>query len=198
MYTKDGGVGNYASMFILVPDLDFGFTILTTGDVFRPPIQFQLANMIAKTMLPAVENTARQQAHQNFAGRYSSSTINSSITITTDAQPGLRVTEWISNGTDIFLTQFSEVDKVDYLDFRLWPNELYNYTKVGFTASWQTLPRREEREPFGESCQTWGDTGFTLYGNVNIGAFVFELDPASGKAARVKPEALSIVLDKDT
>lgn len=193
IYTKEGGEGQYSTMFALVPDLDFGFTVMITGTEYRSDVEEELANIIAEVMLPAVEETARQQAHSIYAGRYASNEINSSVTITTDSQPGLKITEWISNGTDVMPELAGR-----NANFRLWPNELYTGDRVGFTASWEPLlPNSQKKiKPLQLNCLTWVDTGFTQYGNVAVGSFVFDLDEDRKLASRLVLPGLDAVLEK--
>ncbi len=197
-FSKDGGIGTYSAWLSLLPDLDFGVTIMATGPAAHVPssTKLKLRNVVAAAILPSVEDAAREQAHRNFAGRYASSQIDSSIVVTTDGQPGIRVAEWTSNGTD-FLAQLGGIQNGHYVDVRLWPNDLYSGNKVGFSASWQTMPRPAGEDfPAPEFCQQWGDISFYTYGNVDVGAFVFDVDPTTGVASGATLHALRISLEK--
>lgn len=124
LYTKNGGWGAYGTILVLIPDYNVGFSILSASAAGESPSTiFFLANIISQRVIPALEDVAREQARDMFAGTYtyrynadininasslsssssssSDITLNSSLTITMDDnQPGLRVTRWTSNGTD--------------------------------------------------------------------------------------------------
>ncbi|KAF4631598.1 hypothetical protein G7Y89_g6535 [Cudoniella acicularis] len=199
MYTKNGGFGDYATILVLVPDFDFGFSILTAstrGEAATSPLVYLISEMIASTVLPALDQVAKDQAEAAFAGHYAASSLNSSLTITADDQPGLRVTNWVSNGTEFFQDIGLGNNLGTYVDFRLQPNQLYTEDQVGFTGVGQTMPTPIYTGPFDVNCFTWGSVDRITYGNVGIEEFVFEIDPTTGKATNVQPKALRIKLEK--
>lgn len=108
IYTKLGDSGNYCGLLAIVPDFDLGFTILGASRSGVQPQAVQLvADLVTESIMPAVMEQARREALQNLAGTYISkdSRLNTSLTLTvpkssTD-EPGLLVSEWISNGTDV-------------------------------------------------------------------------------------------------
>jgi hypothetical protein len=95
-----------------------------------------LANLIADTILSAIETASREEADRLFSGSYSSSykSLNSSIVTSTDAtKPGLGVMSWISNGTDMLTSAIAAPD------IRLYPTGLKNIlgngdAEMGFRA----------------------------------------------------------------
>lgn len=205
MYTKNGGYGLYSSLWVLIPDLGLGFSVLVTSGLQSPTEMettlYLLADMIAETILPGAEEAARQQAQETFGGRYESSNtshLNSSIGIVTDSQPGLRVSQWLSNGTDMLQELASgPFSKGQYLDFRLWPNERYSADsgKVGFTATWQVLPQQVDSRPiFDISCAVWAGVDGTTYGNIGLEQFAFGIDNGA-EASWISPLALRVQLD---
>jgi hypothetical protein len=214
LYTKNGGYGLYFSLFVLVPDLGLGFSVLVTGGTESltdmETALYLLADMVTETLLPAAEEAARKQAQATYAGQYeapSSSGLNSSIVITTDSQPGLRIMQWISNGTDM-LQELAGVTSAlssrpppshQYLDFRLWPNERYapDSGKVGFTATWQLLPQVvDTASAFDLSCGAWAGVDGITYGNIGIEQFVIGVDEELKNAKWVAPLALRVKLDR--
>lgn len=193
LYTKQGDTGVYSSFIGLVPALNFGFTSLTASTHDRTSVSLDFMNLIVEAMLPAVDETARQQANASFGGRYvSDAQLNSSVTVTADGKPGLLVTEWISRGKN-FLIQLGGPN----VDFRLYPNELYSPPYVGFSASWQNLPRHYQKKPFEQSCQGWVEAGGYEYGNVNLGLFVFKMDEQGDKAISLDTKALRATLQRE-
>lgn len=208
MYTKNGGWGAYATVLVLLPDFDVGFSILTASSalVEMPVMVYMLSDMLSAAALPALEDLARRQAEARFAGHYALSSTsaqhnqNSSLTVSTDDQAGLRVTHWISNGTD-FLAQLAGGDEAlvggAYVDFRLYPNRLYVGDKqVGFTANWQTMPQPVYAGPLDLNCISWGGLNAATHGNVGLAQFVFDVDPTKDVVVAVQPKALRVSLSR--
>jgi hypothetical protein len=201
-----GGV--YHSIFALIPDYDFGFTVLTAvgsqWDFFNAARSI-LPNLITTHILPVLDSIAAQQSDRRFAGNYTAPGLNSSVTFTTDSTPGLKLTQWLSNGTDILADVFG---KLGTDDFRLVPNGLYDEGsgKVGFTGVYQESSSEPPPPADGNlgnwyfPCQTWTEVSEVTYGDVGLEQFVFEVDGASsygggqgqGKAKRVRSLALEV------
>src|SRR5690606_22426450 len=102
-YQKAGRIGDYSALMILLPDFDIGFTVLTAGNM-PVNMNFDFADAIGATFLPAIDAVMRQQAMENFAGSYEFADIdglNSSMVIAVDDEPALSIERWISNGTDM-------------------------------------------------------------------------------------------------
>ena len=183
-------------MWVLVPDFNFGFTVLATGfdDIAIPG-----ASLVIDEIMPALEDIAREQAQQNIRGTYKAKDLNSSVTFETDSDPGIKITEWISNGTD--LLKIAAVDmygaSLKHFDFRIYPNLLYTGDKVGFTGSLWSIPMHYKPGVFSDPCYSWTGPGGYPVGKVDIGNFVFDVDASTGKATQVRSEALKIDMIKE-
>jgi CubicO group peptidase (beta-lactamase class C family) len=105
IYTKLGGLGAYASVLILIPQYDLGITVLAAGAASTTTV-LQVSNLITDDLFPVLEDVSRQEADSSFAGTYTSEDgLNSTIVIeTASATPGLLVTTFMSNGTDMLAT----------------------------------------------------------------------------------------------
>ncbi|KAK3357259.1 beta-lactamase/transpeptidase-like protein [Lasiosphaeria hispida] len=106
LYTKSGDSGSYSSWLVLLPDYGFGFSILSAGSArSRFRVVAALADTITHALVPALEAQAAAEAARNLAGVYraaSGSGLNSSLVLTAaDATPGVVVSSWVSNGTDV-------------------------------------------------------------------------------------------------
>jgi hypothetical protein len=184
----------YNSIFVLVPDLDFGFTVLSAAPSDGATTVELITELMAATVLPAFDEIARTQASERFAGSYSSTeNKNTTVSVTVDSQPGLRVTSWRVHGVEM-LRELGGGAKGTYTNFRLWPNELYSGNLVGFTGTWQVLPRPKVNVPISQSCEAWESVSTITYGNVDIGQFVFDVDSTTGRAKMVKSKAFREVL----
>ncbi|GFF95001.1 beta-lactamase family protein [Aspergillus udagawae] len=92
LYRKLGDSGNYGSFLVLVPDYDAGFSIigasaLPTGSNATS----LLADLVIEAILPALLEQAASEARKNFAGKYTSGRLNSSLAlaVSSSANPGL-------------------------------------------------------------------------------------------------------------
>lgn len=189
--------GAYNNVIVLVPIFDFGFTILTAS-TSSSNVWEDLTNMIVAEILPALERVVREQAEKSFAGTYRSSTLNSSITLAVDAQPGVKVTQWTSNGTDLKSVLF---DSALGSDFRLVPNELYGEDsgKVGFTGIYHNpaAGTSDNSTEFYWHCPSWTGVSALTYGNIGLEQFVFSVDGESGEAKTVVSKALRIEMERE-
>lgn len=106
LYTKLGDSGFYGGIVVVIPDFDAGFTLLSASTQASRSSEALLAiDLIVDTLLPALMEQAAIEAAQKFAGTYKAEDLNSSLTLTvvppTQPAPGLNISSWISNGTDI-------------------------------------------------------------------------------------------------
>ncbi|KAI5804381.1 beta-lactamase/transpeptidase-like protein [Geopyxis carbonaria] len=100
MYTKSGGVGGYYSLLIIIPEYGLGGTILTTAD---PSAVGAIESLIGDAVIGTMERLVRTEA-ASYTGTFASTdpAVNSSLTLASYPGPGLRVTEWITNSTDLY------------------------------------------------------------------------------------------------
>ncbi|KAK4550300.1 hypothetical protein LTR36_003267 [Oleoguttula mirabilis] len=190
LYTKDGDWHMYDSRLVLVPDFDIGFCILTASDSATVKREAGLkvlsivSDEIQEVVLPALESIAKRKAERAFAGSYASNSdgVSHSIVVDVDAQPGLKVTEWVYNGTDV-LGELGRpwTSRNQVFDLRLQSNELYGGKMVGFTGV------------FGKAA--WETVDLYRYGNIGVEQFAFEVDN-SGVAVSVRSVALRDTLKR--
>ncbi|KAL4930263.1 serine hydrolase domain-containing protein [Aspergillus undulatus] len=107
IYTKLGDSGGYGALSAFLPDFDAGFNVITaSSDAANRPFQtFALIQAVIDAVVPALTEQAAVELDQKYAGTYASTTenLNSSITFTAPrgGPPGLEITSWISNGTNL-------------------------------------------------------------------------------------------------
>lgn len=193
LYTKDGEIGLYESQFALAPDWDIGFIVFQAGLSYNARV---IANLISDVLLPALEEGARIEVHETYGGTFNSSTpgLNSSITITTDSlKPGLGVSSWISNGTDI-IAELTSTFLFNNTDIRLYPTGLKG---SGGKESWRAVFGAKQTLGagiFSQMCTTWGLVDNYRYGGRAIDEFVFMVK--EGKAEIVDARCFDVVLIK--
>jgi hypothetical protein len=195
LYTKSGDIGTYSSVLALDPDHGVGFTILGAGANTHESLA-RAADLISASLLPALEEAAKNQANARFAGTYALSTLNSSITITTDDGPGLVVSSWVNNGTNMFPSYMalSGITDPTQLSIRLYPTSLTSPGQVAFRA---VIPPQLGAGigPFTSSCITWVTVDGSVYGNIGIDEFLFKVD-RNGDAVSISPRVLRTFLPK--
>lgn len=199
LYTKAGNIGMYNSIMALSPDHNSGFVILTAGNgSFSLPLN--LGQQVADIMLPAFEQMAKNQAGRRFAGTYAleDGASNSSITLVTDDEPGLKITEWISNSVNMgqaFAAKAGLQDTPSLLSMRLQPTSLKSPGRVSFSAVIQGLSEQTASGPMLSACLTWLELDSYIYGNVGMPEFEFNLNEL-GDVVSLTPRALRITLPK--
>ncbi|PLB39916.1 serine hydrolase domain-containing protein [Aspergillus candidus] len=107
IYTKLGDSGPYTAILVLLPDFDTGFTILG-GSTDEPTKAVPwLTDLVIDAVVPALLEQAAGEARERFSGSYRSTVdgLNSSVTLSiptsSEGAPGLAISSWISNGTDM-------------------------------------------------------------------------------------------------
>ncbi|KUJ22846.1 beta-lactamase/transpeptidase-like protein [Mollisia scopiformis] len=201
IYTKSGDLPGYSSVFVLAPDFDLGFTVLTAGPSATTNSRI-LGGLISDAVFQAVEDAAREEAEANYVGTYEAAnkSLKSTITITIDPmKPGLGVTSWISNGTDM-LSPTVEAAGIAAPSARLYPSGLKKdlgngETEVGFRAVFENLNAGVIGGIFGSACETWFSVDSTYWGTVATDEFLVTVGE-DGKAKSVSPRALRVELVK--
>ena len=194
LYTKDGDIGSYSTLIALLPDYDIGFTVFAAG---MNPFYTRnfIGDYVASAVVPTIQAAARNFTETAYAGTYADESSNSSMTLTAPSSvPGLLVTEWTANGTDI-LAQFSALDGVmpnQNMTIRLYYTGLT--AQGGQKTSWRAVirasPQPEDTGAFSINCVSWGQVNTQLYGNLGVEEFVFTVDGAEGKATAVENRVL--------
>lgn len=206
MYTKLGDSGAYSSLMVLIPDYDAGFSILSASTLqTRAEVLSVIAETIADLLLPALQAQAGVEAEHNFVGTYTSTVhgLNSSLTLihnqTESSPPGLVISSWISNGTDM-TTRFSGA--FGPAPWRLLPsiadakNEKAAFLLVSNTdAPSLPSPTRLFSGTFVDF-QDWVNVGSLTYGDLGVGSFVFDIG-RHGKATAGTLPAFQVKLKRN-
>lgn len=211
VFTKAGTFRKYTAFLTLLRDFNLGFTIMVAGD---PALNnFQGADLLGASLIPAYDAVARDEADKLYSGIYVGKdsggwlpTTRSWLTISTDPnKPGLGVGPWISNGTDMvelaMKLQTGSDDKPLRPETRLYYTKLESKTvNGGKNQAWKAVFEDTGGPDFGQplfstDCGAWvGVTGIT-YGALPLDEFVFNFD-SSGKVVSVTNLALRTTLYK--
>ncbi|KAK3328096.1 beta-lactamase/transpeptidase-like protein [Cercophora scortea] len=135
-------------------------------------------------------------------------TMNSTLTISVDAnKPGLGVTNWISNGTDMAFISVAIGANItdDYFSkvkpsVRLYPTGAEEEVagggkRVAFKAVFEDLSLAEKKASFSSDCTSWVSVTAVVYGSKPLDMFIFDFDK-DGKVTGVENAALRVKLDK--
>lgn len=195
IYAKDGHVPGYSARIGVIDQYGIGFTILTAGlyDVMNP-----LTEALLSVFMPAIEEATRDEA-KAYVGNFSTpinSTVKSHLAFAIDDGPGLKITEFVSNSTDMLagLTEFWSLwpgsTGESQLDFRIYPAQISETVgSNSTTSSAETLTREDWRlvmEPFpvpsaselpsqkayDNICTTWQGHDSLYYGGKPVDRFV--------------------------
>ncbi|KAI9372851.1 beta-lactamase/transpeptidase-like protein [Aspergillus egyptiacus] len=197
LYTKSGDLGGYSALVGLSPDHGVGFTILVAGGSTNPAAQ-TLGDLVSTTLISSLEGVAKEEAKRRFAGTYTSADGNSSITIRTDHNLGLRVTQWTNNGKDMFdaLRTLQPWIPAGKVDLRLYPTGLESPGKISFrSAVTKGSPSGPGMGPFTKQCKAWMQVDGLVYGSVGLDEFVFHVGDDAA-ATSVSPRALRVSLHR--
>lgn len=196
IYTKDGHVPGYTARIAAISEYGVGFTLLTTGD-------FQSINIITEaflsTLTPAIKEATREEA-KAYIGNFSTlanSTIKSHLVLTIDGGPGLKITEFFSNSSNMLdryfklWTLWPGSSGGSQLDFRIYPAGISEASSSNGTSSTARGLIKEdwrlEMEPvpdpstsqlpsqkvYDSICSTWQGYDTLYYGGKPMDRFVF-------------------------
>ena len=201
IYTKLGDSGAYGGYIILLPDFGAGFSILGASSLAeRTTVNTALADLITETMLPALLAQAETEAEGNFAGTYVSdeADLNTTLIISRNqsegAKPGLVISSFISNGTDVISSTIFGGEQ----PIRLLPTISDTRTKqAAFRTSPTQIPSGGLFSGALDVAFDWLGADSGTYGGLAVGLFVFDLSE-NGTAKAVRPAAWRVKLTKES
>lgn len=202
LYTKSGSVGAYQSLIILVPDYQVTLAVLAAGPEASAAVQIATETTI-QTLLPALEEAAKQESCNKFCGEYSASTngSGSSLIITVDNSPGLLIESWTHQGHDLIAagqayanaTRGGQIQSV-----RLFPSGLQTRNGAAYRAIFQRVLSDGDasvHRVLDPAAGTWGMPDQLMYGGIAVDEFVFHVDAGKHSAA-VEPRVLRAVYQR--
>ena len=203
-YTKSGNIGYWGSFIVLVPDFQFGFTILgASGPNTAAPqggvLPELVGSIIADKFFPALEQAAKQQGTDAFTGVYNATGLNSSLVLEADDLPGLNIASLISNGSDIIGELAAEGGEGE-LSSRVYPTNLHSKAADGssrfaFQILWLPSAPSTMHGWFNIDCTTWFGVDTEDYGEWPLQELVFDLD-CEGKVVAAENPALRVRMEK--
>jgi hypothetical protein len=190
-YTKQGNVPGYSALIIVVPEYEVGVAIAVAGEDAYPA-SIELFNAVEAELVPMLDELARKQAWAKYGGRYASR--NSSLELTIDSGPGMKISKWTNLGKDM-LFAFDSIlfgGNGTMLDARIYP--------VGEGERWRTVfeeDGRESREAITSTvCMTWEAVDQVRYAGLPCDEVDFQVG-GRGEIVGVKIPGLRAHLYKD-
>jgi len=140
------------------------------------------------------EAAAKQQARNAFTGTFKASDRNSSMTLAVDEGPGVSITAWTSNNTEIS-------QSTPYFaghDLRMYPTELFTIENGITYFSYRGLFLTNSGQPypdglFNELNDPWLGVDNWVYGNQATDSFVVGID-GDGIVQSVHSAALRVTM----
>ncbi|KAH8901312.1 beta-lactamase/transpeptidase-like protein [Thozetella sp. PMI_491] len=206
IYTKSGDSGQYSGYLVLVPDYNVGFSILSAGtSSTRFDIVAAIADVVINSVVPALDIQARTEAEKNFVGTYKSTIpgLNSSMALITNgtdcAAPGLEISSWISNGTNVLQKMSKRLGTPPY---RLVPsvadpqNGQMAFRLITATDGPRVMvPKGLLVSAPGMIHGDWILVDAATYGGIGQSLFVFDIGP-DGNATSLSPAAFRVILKR--
>lgn len=195
--------GAYHSRFALIPDYQIGVIVLTAGSG-DAPAQTALFNTLLTDLIPGLSATAKSQANTNHAGTYTSSNpnLNTTLTLTTSpSAPGLQLTSFTSNSSNVISTLFAAARKTLHPDVRLYPTGLVRKSNNGTEIRKYNAVILDADAKFPSTliealdCVSWQMVDSTVYGAVGLDEVWIETDE-DGKAVGVEVRAFGAKMER--
>lgn len=155
IYSMLGGFPNYGAYVAIIPEYRIGIAVNYAGPG-DDPVSRTILDLAVQHVIPVFDDLARAQAEQKYVGSYSSGEegSGSSLVLTLDNGPGLKVVEWTSEGVPVseaWLALFGgSIGMVD-VDMRIYPVGEGERWQVGFEG----IPERKVPGIFETSCDGW-------------------------------------------
>ncbi|XXH03800.1 hypothetical protein Hte_010206 [Hypoxylon texense] len=196
-YTKEGDLGTYHAILVMIPDYDLVASILTSGPESSSSIVQLLFSQTITSLLPAIETAGKDEAQAVFAGTYVDEETNSTLTLQVDDEgPGLNITEWTVRGMDVpshwlnYLSAISSSLPEIHVSMRLYPSGLVAGSKTAWRVAIDLGTPEEIAQADAQlfwsqgSCLAWATMDRAVYEFGALDEMVFSLsDTESGGAA---------------
>jgi hypothetical protein len=210
-FTKTGALGGYHAIFVLSPEHEVGWVVLTAGAPASSAglVQNQLTKRISDLFMPAIQEQARVEAGIAYNGTYRDTATNSSVTIAAGdgGHAGISVLELVSHGKNIIgpegnplLTQLFGFTNSTWL----FPTTLKTVSnkadcsgtyvsRLGFRMNFLV---QNGEDGLIDPCPSWQGLGAALYGQKTIDDMVFNLDE-NGAAVSMDARGFGLTLVKE-
>ncbi|KAI1878406.1 uncharacterized protein JN550_000588 [Neoarthrinium moseri] len=215
IYTKMGNLFHYNSILVLIPDYGIVIDVLAAGPETSGGTLLEIITSAIKLLIPAFEDAAKDEARIAYAGTYTDTDSESSITLSLDDDgPGIKVSNWKVRGSDVFKS-FAKVQTAfthgkppedETVRFRMYPTGLETETQSSWRGVWTIGTPEELAEAESQfiwpmaTCNTWAQLDRTQYGLQSQDHFIFTVKEveAGKKAVSVEFPAYRVTLERQS
>lgn len=163
------------------------------ADSETSPVPLEMALAIAREVVDTLQRVGQEQAQSNIAGTYCSlDNLTTLILKADDGMPGLAITDFYTNTTDLraLYASFSGVGPGD-ISLRLYPTNL----RMGRVRSFRSVLQDISVVDDGSNCMTWATMDSPTYGGIALDEFLLSFRE-DGRVGSVKVAALGAELYK--
>jgi hypothetical protein len=191
IFTKDGSIQGYGSLFVLLPSYGIGFIVLTASQEGAWP-PYVLSEALLTAAVPAVEEAAKEEmAQAKYLGRFLDPGGNGSwAELEMDDGPGLVLSALWSRGV-----KFAE-------NMRLFPTEIVRRVEGGEEEEWAIVPDRTPIEPtlgsnlvLFSGCPSMAPLDLARYAGESMEIII--ITKRAGQAVEIQHPALRLLLEKE-
>ncbi|CAI6332423.1 unnamed protein product [Periconia digitata] len=202
MYQVRGNKGLASSHIGIATDYNLGFAIVGADTEANPDFN-AWADILAREMVPALEENALKEAARKYAGTYRSvdaetdQEIQLTIARPTDSTPGLGVVAFNSSTTDLFgvYAKMASINR-DALSMRLYPTDVDVGKGVDGLVMRAVL---QDKSAFADAgtptCDTWRSVDRLQVNGLGMDEFKFVV--GEGGTMRLDIDALGVKLVKE-
>lgn len=176
IYTMLGGFPNYGAYVAVVPEYRIGIAVNYAGPG-DDPVSRTVLDLAVQHVIPVFDVLARTQAEEKYVGSYGTGEEDngSSLVLTLDTGPGLKIEEWKSEGKPVgeaWVALFGESIGMVDVDMRIYPVGEGERWQVGF----QGIPERNQTGIFKTACDLWFNFNSFRYAGLPADTVNFVID----------------------
>ncbi|KAK2801506.1 hypothetical protein FQN50_007722 [Emmonsiellopsis sp. PD_5] len=200
-YTKSGDLPGFSSSYIvLVPEYNLGVSLISAGADASAIVALLLDN-VQGTLIPLLEDLAREQATEIYAGDYQSNkadNASATISLVVDDGPGLKVSKWTNRDKNMLRSFYEGIfgrsksdDGIKEVDARFYPLGVDDRWRIVFTEpeggdeGGQGKGKGNNGEIYnalrGRACLSWMKVDNFRYGKIAVDEVVFRMGGESGR-----------------
>ena len=201
--TVVGTLGYYTAVSIVLPDYDLAISLMMSGALGDPNLILQY---ITFPLIQQADSIAQDNLKTIYGGTYSSSLLNTSVTVSQSSARSLFLETWISNGTSILptLVAFTALRGGQGADwyFQVVPTFTTplqregsgNKTELGEAWRWVNILEAPADQGWNDWCVSSFDG--ESYAGTPINKMIFWRDESIGEVTELEIPAFNVTLTK--
>lgn len=172
--SKSGGMPGYYSQITLMPEYGLGLTILVGGET---GLLSEIQELVTTQLIREADPVLWRELSGIYDGTYVAvdDMLDSSVTISSEPSKGMKLTSFISNGTDVLERIFGREASSDHWHAQLVPTMLFRNAEKRRGEIWRFIivpePQNQSQRIWDDLCGTDVDT--SRYAGIPANEFVF-------------------------